>query len=377
MKLSSLIIAFIGFASIAVFGEKVENGGEEVPKEVVRSGHVFGWPFVEWQKMTPRGGTTQGSEVTLSTEPKESWEKLQKEEINLKQRDRLAILSMTGSHRVSFDFLETSGTSESYTPPRPYFSWATEHVSVLEDREDFISLQHALVMFFEDEGEVKGPFVMKHWRQDWQYEAKQRIAYEGELTWRRVQTRGLSGRWLQSVYQVDDSPRYQVMGKWTHEGGQSQWVSDDVWRPLPRREFSVRDDYNVLAGSHTITVGATGWIHVQNNRKLKVENGRPVGVGTELGISRYEAITEPELSPAYDAEWEKVAPYWAEVRTRWDEIIQEQESFSLKAKDGGESLWQVHFGDAGELTAAVPDEDFDSKKAAREAIARFLIVGEN
>ena len=83
--------------------------------------------------------------------------------------------------------------------------------------------------------------VMKHWRQDWTYEDTDLHVYKGKSTWEQetkpaADTRG---KWTQAVFQVDDSPRYEVVGKWSHQGGMSTWNSDTCWRPLPRREFSV------------------------------------------------------------------------------------------------------------------------------------------
>lgn len=351
-----------------------QDAQDSVAPESLRA-QVFGWPFVEWEKMQPRGGTTQGSDVTLLTEAKKSWKDLQATDLTKVERDRRAILALAGSYRVSFDFLETSGTEPAFSPSRPYFSWATEHVTVLNDAPTAISLQHTLVMYFEKDGEVSGPHLMKHWRQDWQYEDTELHTYRGDLVWKQSAVSSPEGRWSQSVYQVDDSPRYQVMGTWTHEPGLSQWTSDDSWRPLPRREFSVRDDYNVLGGTHTIALNPTGWIHVQNNRKLKVGSDGQIEsvLGTEIGISRYEEITEPDLATDFAAEWAKTAPYWAEVRGYWDELFASHDTIRLRETEGGEKLWQVHFGDAVELTAAVPDEDFDPKAAARAAIDRFLI----
>ena len=34
------------------------------------------------------------------------------------------------------------------------------------------------------------PMVMKHWRQDWQYEDKTIFACQGDLTWRKKPTAG-------------------------------------------------------------------------------------------------------------------------------------------------------------------------------------------
>ena len=133
---------------------------DEKKKEEPVSGHVFGWPFLTAEKMQPRGGSTKGGEVTLMEGVKESWKKLQEPGLDTQERDRRAILAMQGSYRVSFDFLETVGFSEGYKPPRPYFSWGTERVIVLQDRPDFVSLQHVLVMYFKDkEGKETGPHV--------------------------------------------------------------------------------------------------------------------------------------------------------------------------------------------------------------------------
>ena len=63
--------------------------------------------------------------------------------------------------------------------------------------------------------------------------------------------------WSQSVYQVDDSPRYQSYGKWVHTENFSSWTSNETWRQLPRREYSVRDDYDVIIGFNTQTITPT------------------------------------------------------------------------------------------------------------------------
>ena len=49
---------------------------EEGP--VVVRGHVFAWPFLELKEMKPRGGSTQGAEVTWRPQRPISRELLQK-----------------------------------------------------------------------------------------------------------------------------------------------------------------------------------------------------------------------------------------------------------------------------------------------------------
>ena len=147
-----------------------------------------------------------------------------------------------------------------------------------EDRGDFIALQHILVMRVQmQDGQVSEPIVVRHWRQEWRYQADSLLAYEGRNTWvrRPVPAGERSGSWVQSVLQVDDSPRYAARGRWQHGDSFSTWIGDETWRPLPRREFSVRSDYQVLVGTnrHTITPG--GWVQEENNLKLRARRRRP------------------------------------------------------------------------------------------------------
>ena len=144
------------------------QGGSAVDKK--KKQFTFSWQFQDSDAMRPRGGTTKGSTVELSNESNSAWRKLSNEEHSNFERDRHAILSMAGNHRVTFDFIETIVHDPISKPDRPYQSWGTEYVLVIEDNPQFISLQHILVMTFVDkDGKTSKPMVMKHWRQDWQY----------------------------------------------------------------------------------------------------------------------------------------------------------------------------------------------------------------
>ena len=343
---------------------------EEEPKPAAEKavvGHPFSWPFVSWEKMKPYGGSTKASRTELDTRTKESFKRLQEEGLSKKEKDRRAILALAGDYRVSFDFIETASTAENYEPRRPYFSWGTERAFVIEDEDDFISLQHVMVMEFVDEkGEVQGPFVMKHWRQDWSYEDRELVEYQGERTWkaRRLRGRSARGSWVQAVYQVDDSPRYQTVGRWTHEGGMSIFRSEDFWRPLPRREFSVRDDYNVLGGHHEITVTPTGWLHTQFNQKLVVADGEiEKTLATELGAVRYQEIKTPSMEKAEDY-WAKTGEFWETVRDTWASIEESGKPFSLLGKVDEKPMYAHLFSLAGEY------EEADSEDRALELAGR-------
>jgi hypothetical protein len=324
------------------------------PKKVTKaSGHPFSWPFIGWEKMSPRGGTTKGSTTKLSTEANPAVAMIHADGITNIERDRRAILALAGDYRVSFDFIETASNAFPYTPPRPYFSWATERVFVIENRPEFISIQHILVMEFVDEnGESQG-FTMKHWRQDWSFQDEHFFNYVGDATWKTYsnlnKTLTDKGFWSQAVFQVDDSPRYEVLGRWDHTGGFSVFRSEDFWRPLPRREFAVRSDYNVLGGRHEIAITPSGWLHTQINRKLVIEAGAVRNlIAQELGAVRYERITSPSLEAA-DTYWQASQPFWAAVRSKWQEVLANQKRIKLKAKVDGQPMYAKLFGLAGEL----------------------------
>lgn len=337
---------------------------------------AFGWPFLDPASMEPRGGTTQGSEVTLAQVPSDAWNELQRPGLVASEQDRRAILAMAGSYRVSFQFIESMGFTEDYSPSRPYFSWATEHVRVLADTPTFVSLQHLLVMYFAEDDEVVGPLVTKHWRQDWTYEDRDLYVYRGNLDWQHLKLteEEADGGWSQAVFQVDDSPRYEAFGRWEHADGVSRWTSNDTWRPLPRREFSVRHDYNVLGGTHAITITPTGWVHVQDNRKLQVgvESDPPRCIACELGVDRYELINKPILQEPADAYWAKTGDYWKEVRSAWDEVFRSRDHFQLKKRVDGKKLYEEHFNYAAEIEKAGGYETEAGRTHAQETIRKFL-----
>ena len=308
---------------------------------------TFAWPFISADALPVRGGSTQGADVTLDTQPSKYWQALKNSQLTGKQRDRLAILALQGTFRTSFQFTEVAGFYKNYTPSRPYFSWGTEYVHVLEESEDLISLQHTLVMFFTTpEGQVSDPMVMKHWRQDWQYQQKLQFNYHGKNQWHKQKSPEAqqTGQWTQSVYQVDDSPRYQAVGHWQHQPQFSSWNSATFTRPLPRREYSVRSDYDIMQGQHSITLTPTGWIHQQNNQKLQQTSQHVIA--QEIGLNRYQRIIDRPLNEAAQKYWQDTGPYWQAVRGAWQEILSTQDTVQLKRKVDDRFLFEKHFSQA-------------------------------
>ena len=348
------------------------QGGSAVDKE--KKQFTFSWQFQDSDAMRPRGGTTKGSTVELSNESNSAWRKLSNEEHSNFERDRHAILSMAGNHRVTFDFIETIVHDPVSKPDRPYQSWGTEYVLVIEDNPQFISLQHILVMTFVDkDGKTSKPMVMKHWRQDWQYAPSQILVHNLTKGWHRRQlTKESANSWSQTVYQVDDSPRYASTGKWNHFKKMSVWESKETLRPLPRREFSVRSDYDVLWGTNRITVLPSGWVQEEDNLKMVITNPQDIEnnqsfKAREAGIARYELISNLDISAAEDY-WRKTKAYWQDVRVAWTALIEKNDQFWIRKKVSNRPLFSRMFAYA----AALEKEDNYDAESSREFVAETL-----
>ncbi len=339
--------------------------------------YVFGWGERPVSIANPRGGSSEGAPVTLApgrTLPLPEIASA-KDAFN---RDRAAILALAGDFRVSFHEIESLGLAANYEPPRSYHSWATERVQVIEDTGRRISLQHTLVMFFRREsGEISGPALTKHWRQDWTFEDDDILVWEGGDVWarRRLDTAAAAGTWSHAVFNLEDSPRYEASGRWEHRGNVSMWNSERAWRPLPRREHSVRSDYDVVEGVHNVVITPTGWVEERNMWKRATEGGKstepPRYVAQELGIDRYERITSPSLDAAHTY-WSKAAPYWAIVRQVWREEMARRDRFMIRDEFEGKISYQFHNEYVKKLEGGgtfAPDE---AGRFVRRVVAGFL-----
>ena len=347
---------------------------EEAPRQSRQ--FTFAWPFEPDGGMAPRGGSTRGGLVVLADSAGDQWTALRAPGLTDKERDRRAILAMAGPYRASFDFIETVGFTEGYSPLAPYQSWGTEFVYVVADEPDFISLQHIMVLRFDVTGETATePMVMKHWRQDWRYEQRNLHVFRGHNTWMfsknsRSQSRG---RWVQSVYQVDDSPRYMAAGRWEHLRNFSSWVSDETWRPLPRREFSVRDDYDVLIGTNRHIITPTGWVQEEMNLKVALDGEGAVSevLARENGVARYERIEGYDWT-AGNEYWKRTASFWAIVREVWSDYFEHEHTLTVRKSVGGVPLYAAMFEMADNPSNANLDSN-GVRETVREVLQRYVI----
>ncbi len=336
---------------------------------------TFSWQFTDNCRLEPRGGTSTGIEVSLAPSPRADWLAIQEEGISDFEKDRRAILAMAGPYRVSFDFIETVGYTAGYLPSRPYQSWGTEYVYVADDSNEYISLQHIMVMYIrQEDGSASSPIIMKHWRQDWEYQKRTQFVYAGYDRWNKQKQHRetIEGTWSQAVFQVDDSPRYESFGKWQHAANVSTWISVKTSRPLPRRESSVRDDYQILEGTNRHSILANGWVQEEENMKLVLDdpNG-PVYLAKELGIARYERIVDHDFSGG-DEYWNKSKHYWADVRDVWKTLIDEQDALTIHKKTGQQYMFMPFFNQAQAIVDGEPYDSELGKIKIREMLTPFI-----
>ncbi|WP_373005978.1 DUF6607 family protein [Hyphomonas sp.] len=282
------------------------------------------------------------------------------------QQDRESILAMAGDYKVTFDFTETVSFIEGYDLKAPKLSGGHESVRVLKDTGEFISLQHTLVV-----GPDSAPVVVKHWRQDWRYQPERVLVFIGgnAWEWRGVPQPERSGAWSQTVYQVDDAPRYGAVARWTYENGLAEWSPPAEWRPLPRRDMTTRDDYHAVNAVNRHAITPWGWVHEQDNSKL-ILSGEPRVLVREMGINTYRRSDAYPVE-AGEAYWAATGDFWAGVRAEWDRIEAENQRFAITIKGETEDLYLPLL----DLANSVRDGEMDLAPAladARAVIGKFV-----
>jgi len=250
------------------------------------------------------------------------------------EADRQTILAMAGDFKVTFDMQESTPWMEGYQPLERKISGGYESVRVIEDTGTRIVLQHLLVT-----GDDENPYIVKHWRQDWQYEPEKILTYAGgeRWEWTEVPERMRAGRWSQTVYQVDDSPRYAGWGQWETTNGVKRWRSNWTARPLARRDAIRNPVYDHYIGINRHQLTPNGWIHWQDNTKMISPKdgaaGEPTPVVQEYVLNTYERFDGYNVAAA-DAYWEKTKGYWDKVRAKWDEVAEANGGIRIEQEPG-------------------------------------------
>ena len=315
---------------------------------------VIGAAFLAFGCVSTGGATSQPAAVSAAAEAQKF------------EQDRRAIKAMAGDYRVRFDFNETVSFLKDYKVTEPSRSGGYEVVRVIEDSGNFISLQHILVI---EAGEEK--FPIKHWRQDWRYEPESVLIFIGGNAWenRVIPAAEAKGKWSQTVYQVEDSPRYGALGAWDHSNGISAWTPPAELRPLPRRESTTRDDYYGVLAMNRHAITWDGWVHEQDNSKIALIDGEQRIIAREQGVNTYRHYADFDTAIALDY-WNATKDFWAAVRAEWSKFETPGTSFGLTVKGEPEPIYTPLLELADNIQAGTTTTDVAIVEA-RKVIAQF------
>lgn len=279
-----------------------------------------------------------------------------------KSEDIKAIKGQCGCFDVKFSYAETFAPDKDYKFHDRYRTGGREWIFVDEEsKNDRLVLMHLLV--------INDTMVIKHWREDWIYENTDLLTYQKGTEWKTLilSKNDVKGQWTQKVFEINDMPRYEGSASWNHKDGKHIWTNiTDA--PLPRREYTKRDDYQVLRRNNRIHVTETGYLHEQDNDKIiRSESGDKL-LAQEKGINDYVKIDDSKCQLAVDF-WKKNREYWFDVRTVWGNILAKNKGLNIKTTtDDGKMLWK-------EIDDLV--EEFkkkDNKNARNRQIAIQLVL---
>ena len=270
-------------------------------------------------------------------------------------QDKKAIDKLCGCFEVSFKYAETFSPNPDYKfHDREEIGGTAELALLIEVTDTKIVIQHLLV--------VNPKVIVKHWREEWTYENPVIWKYKGDRTWVKeiVPAEAVKGKWTQTVWEVADEPRYQGFSQFVNLDGRIVW-QNTTDAPLPRREYSVRSDYNVLKRTNRMNITDSGYLHEQDNQKIiRSETGDKL-LAEEKGWNTYKKIDEKECGAA-KAYWEINKDYWGRVRQVWADYIATHTTISLKNKIGDKFLHEYLIEQAKDYAAKkITPADIDGK----------------
>lgn len=246
------------------------------------------------------------------------------------------IEKLCGCFEVEFKYAETFSPDTAYKyHNREEISAGLELAIPIEISERKISIQHLLI--------VSDDYIVKHWREDWIFEPAYIWKYKGDKTWVKesVDPQTVKGKWLQSVWEVSDAPRYQGLSEWITTDDKIFW-QNTTDAPLPRREYTTRNDYNILRRTNRILLTKEGWTHEQDNQKIIRKNGSDKLLVEEKGYNTYKRTKEQDCEAARKW-WQKNQEYWSRIRNLWDEYIQLHTVITVQDKIDGKALHEQLF----------------------------------
>lgn len=242
------------------------------------------------------------------------------------QASRSDIANMQGCYDVTFEYKEIESAA-GVKPSADYFTKAKELVVIEKDIQDEIHLQHILITKMG---------VIKHWRQEW-YNASTTshnlMQHTFPFKWEMKNFEQQEDLWIQYVANTDDAPRYTCAAKWNNHS----WSCEGL-APLPRREYTKRNDYNMMLRGNIVTVSNTGWTHGQvNYKQLFSQDGSISNLGKEIGKNTYTKINDEYCAEALNW-WVKRRAYWLVVQNMWDHVFEDHNPLMIDVLKGDAPL---------------------------------------
>ncbi len=281
-----------------------------------------------------------------------------------------AIQKMAGCYEVTFQFIETFVADSTYPiRSKEYFERGLEWIEVdTTPTPGEIGLKHVLIT---PDG------IIKHWRQEWAVEPTSLLEFLGKNKWKAssVNVSQTQGMWAQRVYQVDDSPRYECVAPWITHSGQESWECT-ANAPLPRREFSKRSDYEILKRRNRHQNFSWGWLHEQDNVKLKMTEQGLIRIADEKGLDTYRRVEDSKCVSA-KIWWGKNKAVWHVIQEMWAHIRSHHSILEFRSNVNGKTLWMGLFELADqfqkevELTGILDQARL--KKTSHDLIHQYLI----
>jgi hypothetical protein len=238
--------------------------------------------------------------------------------------------ALCGCYSVNFKYAETFSPDDAYKFHDREEMNATELALPIEKSDGKLVIQHLLVM--------NDTIIIKHWREEWVYEPTSYYRYMGNRVWQKKELAAadVKGKWLQTVWEVSDEPRYQGISAWITNDGKTYWEST-ADAPLPRREYTIRNDYNLLRRRNRITITADGYMHEQDNDKIiRTDKGDKL-LAQEKGYNTYYKMDDAECAAAKKW-WTANESFWKSVRAEWTKTLAAKPTVSIKEKVGEKML---------------------------------------
>jgi hypothetical protein len=275
-----------------------------------------------------------------------------------KKEEIAAINNLCGCFEVEFMYAETFAADSAYKLSAPYHERALEWVTPVESSGNKYVLQHLLA--------INDKMVIKHWREDWEYQKDSRLTFNNTNEWKKVKATAdqVKGQWTQSVWETDDAPRYFGTSAWIQNDGKLYW-ENTADAPLPRREYTKRSDYNVLRRGNRIVISDTGWTHEQDNLKVLRELGKKDQVlSQEKGFNIYKKVDDSRCAVA-KAWWNDHQAFWNQVRKSWEIALANVSEVHLKKVIDKKSLSKY-------LSDIEEKNDKDALSKLPELLKRFI-----